>query len=127
VKKLLDAERPDVVLSHWPVDTHRDHRASSLLVYDAWLYLGQPFELYYYEVMSGTQTQLFHATHFVDIGATRERKHRACFVHRSQRIEESYADDHGKMEAFRGLEARCEYAEAFVWHPNGPEGPGLPR
>jgi LmbE family N-acetylglucosaminyl deacetylase len=33
--RLLQAEQPDIVFTHWPVDTHRDHRAASLLVYDA--------------------------------------------------------------------------------------------
>jgi len=126
VRGVLASERPDVVLCHWPVDTHRDHRAAALLTYDGWLRLGRPFALYYYEVMSGSQTQVFHPTHFVDITRTRERKHEACFAHRSQRIEQTYADDHGRMETFRGMEAQVESAEAFVLHPQSPEAPGLP-
>ncbi|MBV8073586.1 MAG: PIG-L family deacetylase [Acidobacteriaceae bacterium] len=35
--KILAAEKPDVVFTHWPVDAHRDHRAISMLVFDAWL------------------------------------------------------------------------------------------
>jgi LmbE family N-acetylglucosaminyl deacetylase len=126
VRRVLASERPDVVLCHWPVDTHRDHRAAAVLTYDGWLRLGRPFALYYYEVMSGSQTQVFHPTHFVDITRTRERKHEACFAHRSQRIEQTYADDHGRMETFRGMEAQVESAEAFVLHPQSPEAPGLP-
>ena len=126
-RKALSDEKPDVVLCHWPVDTHRDHRAAALLTYDAWLSLGRPFALHYYEVMSGHQTQVFHPTHFVDIGATRERKHEACFAHRSQKIEEAYPNDHGRMEVFRGMEALCECAEAFVLHPQSPDAPGLPQ
>ena len=34
---ILMAEKPDLVFTQWPVDTHRDHRAASLLTYDAWL------------------------------------------------------------------------------------------
>jgi LmbE family N-acetylglucosaminyl deacetylase len=126
-RSVLSDEKPDVVLCHWPVDTHRDHRTAALLTYDAWLALRRPFALHYYEVMSGQQTQVFHPSHFVDIGATRERKHEACFAHRSQKIEEAYADDHGRMETFRGMEAGCEYAEAFVHHPQSPDAPGLPQ
>jgi len=126
VRRILAAEAPDVVLSHWPVDTHRDHRAAALLTYDAWWSLGRPFALYYFEVMTGHQTQVFQPTHFVDIGASVKRKHEACFAHRSQKVEEWYADDHGRMETFRGMEAHCEAAEAFVRHPQSPEGPGLP-
>jgi LmbE family N-acetylglucosaminyl deacetylase len=126
VRQVLSDEAPDVVFSHWPVDTHRDHRTAALLTYDAWWSLGRPFVLYYFEVMTGHQTQVFHPTHFVDIGATVKRKHEACFAHRSQKVEEWYADDHGRMEAFRGMEALCDVAEAFVLHPQSPEGPGLP-
>jgi LmbE family N-acetylglucosaminyl deacetylase len=127
VRGVFANEKPDVVLCHWPVDTHRDHRAAALLTYDAWWALGRPFALHYYEVMSGHQTQVFHPSHFVDIGATVRRKHEACFAHRSQKIEEAYGDDHGRMEIFRGMEALCEYAEAFVLHPQSPGPPGLPQ
>jgi LmbE family N-acetylglucosaminyl deacetylase len=60
--QFLDSERPNVVLTHWPIDTHRDHQACSLLVYDAWLRLGKAFSLYYFEVMSGQQSQNFSPT-----------------------------------------------------------------
>jgi N-acetylglucosamine malate deacetylase 1 len=46
----LDAEAPDAVFTHWIVDNHRDHRAVSMLSYDAWQKLGRKFALYYYEV-----------------------------------------------------------------------------
>lgn len=38
-RKLLEAERPDLVFTYWPVDWHRDHRAASLWAYDVrtWL------------------------------------------------------------------------------------------
>ena len=127
VRRVFSDEKPHVVLCHWPVDTHRDHRVVALLTYDAWLRLERPFALYYYEVMSGHQTQLFHPSHFVDIGATVKRKHEACFAHRSQKLEETYASHHGRMEVFRGMEAGCEYAEAFVHHPRSPDAPGLPQ
>ena len=70
--KLLDAEKPDVVFTHWPVDSHRDHRATSLLVYDAWLKSGKKFALFYFEVDAGAQTQLFKPTHYGDISQTEE-------------------------------------------------------
>jgi LmbE family N-acetylglucosaminyl deacetylase len=75
--KLLDAEQPNVVFTHWPIDGHRDHRACSLLVYDAWLRSGRKFALYYYEVDLGTETQCFRPTHYVSITATEPRKREA--------------------------------------------------
>lgn len=126
VRCFIEAERPDVALTHWPIDTHRDHRACSLLVYDAWLALGQAFALFYYEVMTGQQTQNFAPTDYVDIGSVLEQKHRACFVHASQRIEASYPNDHGKMEQFRGMEFGRDYAEAFVRHAQSPDWALIP-
>src|SRR5215471_13445997 len=83
-RKILADEKPDIVLTHWPVDTHRDHRAVSLLVYDAWLRLGRKFSLYYFEVNPGAQTQHFHPTHYIDITSTEARKKEACYAHVSQ-------------------------------------------
>lgn len=56
MRELIAAEKPDVVFTHWPIDSHADHRVCSSLVYDAWRRLGYNFELYYFEVMSGMQS-----------------------------------------------------------------------
>ena len=118
-RKLLTAEDPDVVFAHWPVDTHRDHRAASLLAYDCWLASSRRFALYYYEVMTGSQTQDFRPTDYVDITATEKRKRDACYAHASQNPDEFYRH-HVKMHEFRGLEHRVRYAEAFVHHSLSP-------
>jgi LmbE family N-acetylglucosaminyl deacetylase len=112
-RKLLDAERPEVVFTHWPVDTHPDHRAASLLVYDAWLRSGKKFALYYFEVLTGSQTQVFAPNLYVDITATEGRKRAACYAHVSQQPDEWYPH-HDQMNRFRGFEAGTKYAEAFV-------------
>jgi len=118
--KLLQVEQPDVVFTHWPIDTHEDHRATSLLVYDAWLRMERKFSLYYFEVMTGLQTSQFSATHYVDITATEVRKRAACFAHASQNPEEFYAV-HDQMNRCRGMEIRTKYAEAFIHHSQSPE------
>jgi LmbE family N-acetylglucosaminyl deacetylase len=122
MRALLAQERPDAVFTHWPVDTHPDHRAVSLLVYDAWLRTGRTAALGYFEVLSGDQTQLFRPTDYVDIGAVAGRKRDACFAHASQRPEEWYPA-HERMSRFRGMEHGCEQAEAFVRHDRGPTLP----
>lgn len=114
MKQLIDSEKPDVVITHWPVDSHRDHRNCSCLVYDAWRYLGYPFELFYFEVMSGVQSQHFHPTDYVDITNFVRVKRDASFCHKSQTPETWYDQWHGKMQEFRGMESNCKAAEAFI-------------
>ena len=113
-RKILEAEKPDIVFTHWPVDGHRDHRATSLLVYDAWQELGRKFALYYFEMEAGTETQVFRPTHYVDITATEARKRTASFAHYHAPL--YYQKYHDVMNRFRGLEAGCKFAEAFVHH-----------
>ncbi len=115
-RKLLAEEKPDVVLTHWPVDTHRDHRAVSLMVFDAWLRLGRKFSLYYFEVNMGSQTQHFHPTHYVDITSTVERKKDACYAHVSQDPPGFYDAYHVPMQKHRGMEGGFKAAEAFIRH-----------
>ena len=114
--RFLEKEKPDLLLTHWPIDTHRDHRACSALTYGAWLQLEKKPMLYFYEVMSGNQTQQFSPTDFVNISSVVDLKHKACFAHSSQKIAANYPNDHGKMEIFRGLQNNSQYAEAFIGH-----------
>lgn len=117
MRRTLVDLRPDVVVTHWPIDTHRDHRACSSLVLDAWVSLGEPFALYYMEAMSGYQTRNFIPTIHVPIDDVVERKHEACFAHASQLITAFSYDEqlgHGKMERARGAECDSRSAEAYV-------------
>jgi len=127
--RLLSAERPDVVLTQWPIDTHLDHQAASTLTFRSWLAGGRRFELFYYEVNLGSQTMGFHPTDYVDITAVREKKKAALFAHKSQNGEEIYRRHHEAMESFRGREAGTAAAEAFVHLARGERTsgpPGLP-
>jgi len=121
VRKILAEEKPDVVLTHWPIDTHRDHRAMSFLVYDAWLRLGRKFALYYFEVDLGAQTQHFHPTHYVDITTVVERKRDACYAHASQNPAGFYDAYHEPMQKHRGMEAGYKAAEGFIRHARSRE------
>ena len=114
-REILESERPDIVYTHWPVDTHPDHRAASLLAYDAWLRGGRKFALFYFEVMSGSQTQNFSPSHYVDITSMESLKRAACFAHSSQNPAEFYAE-HDVMNRFRGMESGVKFAEGFVEH-----------
>jgi LmbE family N-acetylglucosaminyl deacetylase len=119
---LLNEQQPDLVFTHWPVDTHRDHCAASLLTYQSWYRGGKKYPLLYFEVLSGEQTQQFSPNFYVDVTETWETKKKACFAHASQGPSEFYPY-HEEMERFRGLEHRCKRAEAFVVHSQGPLPP----
>ncbi len=111
---LIQTEQPDMVITHWPIDSHRDHRNCAILVYDAWRQSGHSFDLYYTEVMTGLQTQNFTPTLWVDITATRAKKLQAYLCHDSQGTADNVAKFHDAMEMMRGMECQATYAEAFV-------------
>jgi LmbE family N-acetylglucosaminyl deacetylase len=123
---LLDAEAPDVVFTHWPIDTHLDHEIASLLTIRAYVASQRRFPLYFFEVNAGSQTMGFAPAHYVDITGVREKKKTALFAHKSQRGEDIYRDHHEVMENFRGREVRVAAAEAFVLLRSARGAGGLP-
>lgn len=117
MQALIDGEKPDIVLTHWPLDSHKDHQCASLLAIQSWMRAGRKFPLYFFEVCQGAQTQLFHPTDYVDIAGVREQKKRAVYCHTSQNppgIYEAEDCNHALMERFRGIEAGVQYAEGLV-------------
>ena len=118
---ILDAQSPDVVFTHWPIDTHMDHQVASLLTIRAYVAKGRGFPLYFFEVNAGSQTMGFTPTHYVDITPVREKKKAALFAHKSQHGDAIYRDHHEVMENFRGREVRAAAAEAFALLPS-PKG-----
>lgn len=121
-EKLLRAQNPDVVFTHWPIDSHKDHQLASILTIQTWIRASRPFTLYFYEVCTGVQTFGFHPTDYVDITAFQKRKRQALACHKSQNIvgedgnytKEFYECGHPSMEEFRGKELGVTGAEAFV-------------
>jgi LmbE family N-acetylglucosaminyl deacetylase len=120
-RAILEAENPDILFTHWPVDNHRDHRAIAMLSLDAWLRLNRRFALYYYEVSDGEDTVMFTPTDYVDIAATEARKRAACYAHASQSPGKYYALQ-DQVARFRGGESRHERAEAFARHAGSRAG-----
>jgi LmbE family N-acetylglucosaminyl deacetylase len=114
VIKLLSEEKPDVVFTHWPIDTNWDHQVAAMLTLRTYSFMQGRFHLYFYEVNAGSQTMNFKPTDYVDITSTREKKKAALFIHKSQNGEKIYRDHHELMENFRGREAGAGAAEAFV-------------
>ena len=114
MQQLIAAEKPDIVLTHWPVDSHKDHQAASLLTIQTWMRSKERFDLYFFEVCAGEQTMVFHPTAYVDITDMQEQKRKAVFCHTSQDPDSIYSCGHSSMEDFRGREIGVKAAEAFV-------------
>jgi LmbE family N-acetylglucosaminyl deacetylase len=120
--KIIEAENPDAVFTQWPIDNHRDHRAITMLTYDAWQQLKKRFSLYYYEVSDGEDTLQFSPTHYVDISTTDAVKRAACHAHASQTPDRYYALQ-DQVALFRGVEGGYKRAEAFVLQRQSPADP----
>jgi LmbE family N-acetylglucosaminyl deacetylase len=115
VQKLIADEKPDLVFTHWPIDTHKDHQIASLLVIQTWVRSSHKFPLYFFEVCTGEQTQIFKPTDYVDISDTQEQKRKSVYCHVSQDPPGIYGCGHAAMEDFRGRELGVKAAEAFVY------------
>lgn len=114
LQKLIKDEAPDIVFTHWPIDSHKDHQCASLLTIQTWMRSQQKFPLYFFEVCAGEQTMTFHPTDYIDITDTQEQKRKAVYCHTSQDPPGIYACGHAAMEDFRGRELGVKAAEGFV-------------
>jgi LmbE family N-acetylglucosaminyl deacetylase len=119
--RIIEGERPDVLFTQWPIDGHPDHRATSLLCYEAWLRMGKSFVLYYYEVSDGEDTLMFSPTEYVDITGAEPRKRDACYAHASQSPDHFYTLQE-QVARFRGMESGVGKAEGFVRHVQSRSG-----
>ena len=99
--KKIEVEKPDAVITQWPIDNHADHRAITNLAYNAWHASKNKFALYYYEVSDGEDTLQFSPNRYVDITETEPLKKAACYAHASQTPDRYYALQ-DEVARFRG-------------------------
>jgi LmbE family N-acetylglucosaminyl deacetylase len=117
--RMLAAEKPDVVFTQWPIDSHRDHRAVSALTLDAWFKSGKTFALYYYEVAE--DTSMFSPKEYLDISAVESRRRAACYAHVSQQPDKWYPKQ-VEITRARGAASGFGQAEGFLRHPGSKRG-----
>ena len=111
VSTWLAEAKPDIVVTHWPLDTHPNHHVVSSLVWQCYKRRGG-WNLYFFEVMTGQQTVGFDPQVYLDIAPVRDVKRRSLAEHRSQGPEAIW-QAHERMHRRRGAECGVEYAEAY--------------
>src|SRR5213593_973352 len=115
MQRLLATQTPDVLYTHWPVDTHMDHQVASILTIRAWMSGGLRTPLlYFFEVDTGSQTEGFLPNTYVDVAPVLDQKKRALFAHVSQDGQGIWREHHEVMAQWRGREVGVAAAEAFV-------------
>jgi N-acetylglucosamine malate deacetylase 1 len=115
---LIDAERPDLIVTHAPNDYHADHRALSVAVSQA---AGCAVPVLFADVLNGTG---FQATHYIDVTAHFADKCAAILCHESQRPSR-LVESATRQAAFRAGECNGgpdDRAEALRFEPRFPFG-----
>lgn len=111
VSAWLDSVKPDIVVTHWPLDTHPNHHVVSSLVWRCYQRQGG-WNLYFFEVMTDQQTLAFKPELYLDIAPVRDLKKRSLDEHKSQGPEEIWRV-HERMHRRRGADCGVDFAEAY--------------
>lgn len=112
VSKWLKETQPDIVITHWPLDTHPNHHVTSSLVWQSYL-LDRKWHLYFFESLTDYQTVAFKPDLFVDVTGVRDIKREACIRHQSQKPEKIWIDQ-DDVQRRRGEECGVHFAEAYL-------------
>jgi LmbE family N-acetylglucosaminyl deacetylase len=126
IAKLISAENPDLLFTQWPMDSHPDHQVAGMLGLTAWIRSSRLFQLYFYEVNTGSETMAFTPTDYVDITGVRDQKIGAMYSHLSQDPDGTYKNYFKPLEEFRGLECGVKTAEAFIHFKDKSERAAIP-
>ena len=128
--------RPDIILTHAPVDYHPDHRTTGEILWDIRVMTTVPNikteeppcakipEVYYFDTVAGID---FVPQFYVDISETFELKKQMLGCHKSQStwLENQYGMDYMQfieyISRFRGLQCGVKYAECFQVSPTWPK------
>jgi LmbE family N-acetylglucosaminyl deacetylase len=120
----LKKVQPDVVVTHWPLDSHPNHHVTSSVVWQCYLRDGR-WGLYFFEVMTDRQSLNFRPELYRDIASVRDLKRRALDCHRSQNPDAIW-EAHDAMHRRRGAEAGVMVAEAYIRAEGAGARPKMP-
>jgi LmbE family N-acetylglucosaminyl deacetylase len=139
--KLLEATTPDVIYTHWNMDSHQDHNAVSLATITASRDNRCAVLMYEQTIPGGIVPWAFRAQCYVDISPYMPMKMESIAMHKSQvRANGDLWVQGVKGRAmYRGYQINVEYAESFevvksidvyftAWGPRPPaSGPTASR
>ena len=128
---IIQQVKPEVIISHSEYDYHPDHRVVQQAVLQAADWAGHSTQYKKLawrprRILSMEINSLFPApTLFVDITETIEQKEQAIRAYQSQlrKTKDFYLSFNIQKAKLRGLQAGCEYAEAFCEIPLPVHGP----
>ncbi len=128
--------RPDVILTHSPVDYHPDHRTTGQILWDIRVMTTVPNivteakpctkipEIYYCDTVAGID---FTPQYYVDVSAVFEIKKQMLGCHKSQSVwlqnqyDMSYLEFIEYTGRYRGLQCGVKYAECYQLSPTWPK------
>jgi LmbE family N-acetylglucosaminyl deacetylase len=120
----LETVKPDIVVAHWPLDMHPNHHAASSLIWQCYQRRGA-WNLYFFEVMTGSQTLGFQPDLYLDLAPVLDQKRASLDAHASQNPTGIWAS-HEIMHRQRGQECGVARAEAFLLLEAKPGAKTLP-
>jgi LmbE family N-acetylglucosaminyl deacetylase len=114
LNRLLDERRPELVISHWPHDTHQAHRSVALATLSGARYV-RSIIMYEPIFPAGRSYVAFRPQLYVDIGGYLEQKERSLRAHTSQwrKYGDAWIDAVRARSHMRGYEIGVPHAEAF--------------
>lgn len=115
---LADA-KPDLIICHWPADSHQDHQICGVLGTQC-IKRFENVGLAYYEACVGTQTFGMTANRYFDITGFVEGKKRMVFCHETQ-FPENFWWRHEVMHKWYGFLGDVESAEGYMLHVSTPQ------
>jgi len=113
--KLLEAATPDVIYTHWNMDSHQDHNAVSLATITASRENRCAVLMYEQTIPGGIVPWAFRAQSYVDITPYMPMKMESIAMHKSQvRANGDLWIQGVKGRAmYRGYQVNAEFAESF--------------
>jgi LmbE family N-acetylglucosaminyl deacetylase len=114
LNRLLDEHRPELVISHWPHDTHQAHRSVALATLSAARHV-RSIIMYEPIFPAGRSYVAFRPQLYVDVAGYLEQKERSLRAHASQwrKYGDAWIDAVRARSHMRGYEIGVPHAEAF--------------